>query len=133
MSHLQRFRAQRSNRRRFAIKLLAGFALLSLSFSTTVASAQQSPAQPDTTEGRKLPLKEQLTLGLKATTKEDKDFINNVVLKVEQGAIPRPLVDSTFLWARERANRKSASRSLRPIVYFKPGLIARAKMLHLSL
>ncbi len=72
-------------------------------------------------------------MGLKATTKEDKEFINKVVLKVEQGTIPRPLVDSTFLWARERANRRSASRSLRPIVYFKPGLIARAKMLHLTL
>jgi hypothetical protein len=126
-------RTRRPNRRHFTLKLLTGFALLFLSFSKTVSSAQQSPAQAETTEGRKLPLKEQLTLGLKATTKEDKEFINNVVLKVEQGAIPRPLVDSTFLWARERANRKSASRSLRPIVYFKPGLIARAKMLRLSL
>ncbi len=126
-------RSQRFSIRRFTIEMLAGFALLSLSFSATVTHAQQSPAQADATEGRKLPLKEQLTLGLKATTKEDKEFINKVVLKVEQGAIPRPLVDSTFLWARERANRKSASRSLRPIVYFKPGLIARAKMLHLTL
>lgn len=122
-----------SNSRQIIAKLLQAFGLLLLSFSTTVAHAQQSPAGADTVEGRQLPLKEQLTLGLKATTKEDKEFINNVVLKVEQGAIPRPLVDSTFLWARERANRKSASRSLRPIVYFKPGLIARAKMLHLSL
>lgn len=132
MPRLQQFRARRINTHQFAIKLLATFALL-LGFSATVAHAQQSPAGADTVEGRQLPLKEQLTLGLKATTKEDKEFINNVVLKVEQGTIPRPLVDSTFLWARERANRKSASRSLRPIVYFKPGLIARAKLLHLTL
>jgi hypothetical protein len=43
------------------------------------------------------------------------------------------LVDSTFLWARERANRKSYSRSLRPMVYFKPALLARAKMMRITL
>lgn len=97
------------------------------------AAKAQEGAGAASTEGRKLPLKEQLTLGLKATTKDDKEFINLVVQKVEQGTLPRPLVDSTFLWARERANRKSYSRSLRPMVYFKPGLLARAKMMHLTL
>jgi hypothetical protein len=117
---------------RLSFKLLSLCALLAVIAATLVTQAQQ-PTQPDTLEGRQLPLKEQLTLGLKATTKADKEFIDLVVFKVEQGAIPRPLVDSTFLWARERANRKSASRSLRPIVYFRPGLIARAKIMHLSL
>lgn len=107
-------------------------AVLILVSGAGVAIAQEGAGAAET-EGRKLPLKEQLTLGLKATTKEDKEFISLVVQKVEQGTLPRPLVDSTFLWARERANRKSHSRSLRPIVYFKPALAARAKMMHLTL
>ncbi|MDZ4659963.1 MAG: hypothetical protein SH868_20490 [Bythopirellula sp.] len=97
----------------------------------TATSAQQATAS-EVTEGRKLPLKQQLLLGLKAVTKEDKEFINLVVLKVEQGVLPRPLVDSTFLWARERATRQSPSIALRPMVYFRPGLIARAKAMHIA-
>jgi hypothetical protein len=117
--------------RRLLEKILAGVGtLLLVGVCVTVAHAQASTA-PDVTEGRKLPLREQLNLGLKTTTKDDKEFVDKVVLKVEQGVLPRPLVDSTFLWARERANQRSASRSLRPIVYFRPGLIARAKRMHL--
>jgi hypothetical protein len=127
-----------TNSQRMTIKLLSLCAPLCVIvlwcvIAAPLVSHAQQTSEPATSEGRKLPLKQQLTLGLKATTKEDKEFINNVVLKVEQGTIPRPLVDSTFLWAREKANRKSASRSLRPIVYFRPGLIARAKILHLTL
>lgn len=116
--------------RRLITKTLLMF--LAVVCCTPLVIAQEG-AGAAATEGRKLPLKEQLTLGLKATTKDDKEFINMVVQKVEQGTLPRPLVDSTFLWARERANRKSRSRSLRPIVYFKPALAARAKMMHLTL
>ncbi len=113
-------------------KTLVGvLALFLICVCPTVAHAQ-TPAAPDVTEGRKLPLREQLNLGLKTTTKADKEFIDKVVLKVEQGVLPRPLVDSTFLWARERANARSASRSLRPIVYFRPALIARAKKMNLQ-
>jgi hypothetical protein len=106
--------------------------LMTIVLGSGVGNAQEG-AGAASTEGRKLPLKEQLTLGLKATTKDDKEFINLVVQKVEQGILPRPLVDSTFLWARERANRKSYSRSLRPMVYFKPALLARAKMMRITL
>ena len=109
--------------------VFAALLTLALAVVSMAATATPSASAPKVTEGRKLPLKEQLTLGLKATTKEDKDFIDRVVTKVEEGVLPRPLVDSTFLWARERARRKSASRSLRPMVYFRPGLIARAKFL----
>jgi hypothetical protein len=111
---------------------LALFAVVIAANSAPLVVAQEGTGAA-VAEGRKLPLKEQLMLGLKATTKADKEFINLVVQKVEQGALPRPLVDSTFLWARERANRKSPSRSLRPMVYFRPALAARAKMMHLTL
>ena len=112
--------------------LLIGMLTMScVVYVVSVSNAQQGSA-PDNTQGRKLPLKQQLLLGLKAVTKEDKQFIDKVVLKVDEGVLPRPLVDSTFLWARERANRESPSMSLRPMVYFRPGLIARAKSMHLA-
>ncbi|WP_148074874.1 hypothetical protein [Bythopirellula goksoeyrii] len=103
-----------------------------LCFCILPTNGQQSIG-PDTQQGRQLSLKQQLTLGLKAVTPSDKEFIDLVVLRVEQGKLPRSLVDSTFLWARQRADAKSYSRSLRPMVYFKPGLIARTKKLHIEL
>lgn len=106
--------------------------LTMLCFAASLSTSAQQATAPEVTEGRKLPLKQQLLLGLKAVTKEDKQFIDKVVLKVDEGVLPRPLVDSTFLWARERANRQSPSMSLRPMVYFRPGLIARAKAMHLT-
>lgn len=103
-----------------------------LCFCILPTNGQQSIG-PDTQQGRQLSLKQQLTLGLKAVTPSDKEFIDLVVFRVEQGKLPRSLVDSTFLWARQRADAKSYSRSLRPMVYFKPGLIARTKKLHIEL
>jgi hypothetical protein len=119
--------------RRLITKLTLALLTVVIGIDSARMIVAQEGAGAAATEGRKLPLKEQLTLGLKATTKADKEFINLVVQKVEQGTLPRPLVDSTFLWARERANRKSPSRSLRPMVYFRPALAARAKMMHLTL
>jgi hypothetical protein len=119
--------------RRLLSRTLLALLTVGIAASSALVVVAQEGTGAAATEGRKLPLKEQLTLGLKATTKADKEFINLVVQKVEQGTLPRPLVDSTFLWARERANRKSPSRSLRPMVYFRPALAARAKMIHLTL
>ncbi len=93
----------------------------------------QQTSSSNSQQGRQLTLKEQLTLGLKAVTPSDKAFIDKVVIKVEQGKLPRSLVDSTFLWARERADAKSYARSLRPMVYFRPGLIARTNKLGIDL
>lgn len=84
-------------------------------------------------QGRQITLKQQLTAGLKAFTPGDKAFIDMVVIKVQQGVLPRSLVDSTFLWAREKAEARSPSRALRPMVYFKPALVARAKRLDIKL
>jgi hypothetical protein len=80
-----------------------------------------------------MPLRLMLTLGLKAVTKEDYAFIDMVVLKVDEGVLPRALVNSTFLWARERANRESPTMALRPIVYFRPATLTAAKQLGIKL
>ena len=71
-------------------------------------------------------VRDQLRVGLKAVTPADLAFINLVVQKVDQGVLPRKLVDSTFLWARNRYLTRPGSHRLRPIVYFQPALIARA-------
>lgn len=90
----------------------------------------QAPVRPQVApdqDGRQVKLYDQLRVGLKATTKEDLEFITHVVALVDQGTLPRKLVDSTFLWARNHYRTHPGSHQLRPIVYFKPALIARAK------
>ncbi len=103
-----------------------------LCFCILPTSAQQS-SSANSRQGRQLTLKKQLTVGLKAVTPGDKAFIDKVVIKVDEGKLPRSLVDSTFLWAREKADARSYARSLRPMVYFQPGLIARSKRLGIEL
>jgi len=78
-------------------------------------------------------LQQQLRVGLKATTQCDRDFLDIVVNLVETGRLPRRLVDTTFLWARDRAARKSRLRALRPMIYFKPALVLRAKRIGVKL
>ena len=88
--------------------------------------AQQS-ITPNTSQGRRVDLRDQLVAGLRAFTPADRSFINKVVAAVGQGKLPRRVVDGTFLWARDRAARRSSMRRLRPMVYFRPALAARAK------
>ncbi|MCA9236338.1 MAG: hypothetical protein KDA44_12770 [Planctomycetales bacterium] len=101
--------------------------------------ALQAPVTPhtigsaDNRSGRQVKLYDQLRVGLKARTKADLEFIDLVVLRVDQGKLPRKLVDSTFLWARNRYKTKPGSHRLRPIVYFQPALTLRAKQLGISL
>lgn len=105
--------------------IVTGTLLLALLTSLSVSEAQN--------QGRQVTLRQQLTVGLKAVTKPDLAFVDKVVKAVEMGVLPRKLVDSTFLWARDRAARKSYTRRLRPMVYFQPGLILRAKRLGVKL
>jgi hypothetical protein len=104
----------------------------SLGFCAVPALAQ-SQGGAAVNSGRQVSLKEQLTFGLKARTKADKEFIDLVVAKVEAGELPRPLVDTTFLWARQRAAQRRDAATVRPMIYFRPGLIARAKKLRIDL
>jgi hypothetical protein len=55
------------------------------------------------------------------------------VLRVNQGILPRELVDSTFLWARRRVQGTHPKYRQRPIVYFQPALAIRARKLGVSL
>ncbi|MCH2113859.1 MAG: hypothetical protein MK171_02955 [Pirellulales bacterium] len=102
--------------------LVSGLLIAIVALDTAPLRAQQG-SRP----GRKLTLSDQLMLGLRARTKADKVFLDKVVTLVEQGKLPRAVVDSTFLWARERAVQHSRLRRLRPLVYFKPALTMRAK------
>lgn len=117
-------------------RVIFGVVLASM-LGVACLEAQQQPPQPppapSTIDGRKMPLRLMLTLGLKAVTKEDYAFIDMVVRKVDEGVLPRALVNSTFLWARERANRESPTMALRPIVYFRPAILTSAKKLGIKL
>jgi hypothetical protein len=112
-----------------AVALLTGSAML----------PAQQPANPSdvgkgtANEGRQVSLHDQLRVGLKAYTPKDKAFLDRVVLLVDQGVLPRNLVDSTFLWARNHAVARKGRNPLRPIVYFEPALVLRARRLGISL
>lgn len=112
--------------------LAALLGTVTLGICVTLAFAQTQGGAA-VNSGRQVSLKEQLTYGLKARTKADNRFIELVVAKVESGELPRSLVDSTFLWARERAAQRRDSDTIRPMVYFRPGLVARAKKMRLNL
>lgn len=96
-------------------------------------SVAQQPNNIGPAQGRQVGLQQQLTVGLKAFTAADRIFINKVVLAVQQGRLPRQLVDTTFLWARRRAVRRSYTRQFRPMVYFQPALILRARALGVAI
>lgn len=117
-------------------------AALCASLGATKSAGQASLPEPATPsragievaeEGRQVSLRDQLRIGLKAYTPKDKAFVNRVVDLVERGVLPRNLVDSTFLWARKNAVSRRGRNPLRPIVYFEPALILRAKRLGISL
>lgn len=104
--------------------------------------AAQSPAPPPAPvqassesdgEGRQVSLFDQLRVGLKAKTKADVAFLERVVLLVNQGKLPRKMVDATFLWARNRYKARPTNHRLRPIVYFQPALVAQAKKIGIVL
>jgi len=115
----------KSSRPRFS-RILTAVTLVAVSLGSAAALAQQSAVTP-ASPGRKITLEEQLKAGLKATTKCDADFLDIVVDLVQKGKLPRRMVDTTFIWARDRSARKPRHRQPRPMIYFKPALVLRAK------
>lgn len=77
--------------------------------------------------GRQVSLHDMLRVGLKAKTEADFEYIAEVVKLVDEGKLPRSMVDSSFLYARYRYRTHPTSHRLRPMVYFQPSLTARAK------
>jgi hypothetical protein len=113
-------------------------ALMALWGLAATLSGQQAPApiKADSArdgQGRQVALRDQLRVGLKARTKADFDFIDVVVERVNQGNLPRKMVDSTFLWARNRSRIRPTTHPLRPMVYFQPALVLRAKAIRVKL
>lgn len=119
---------------RFAAVLVFGLAIfLSPDAHKIVADEVDplvvTPAKPD----QPITLRDRLVVGLQARLKSEVDFCDNVADKVNSGKLPQQLVDETFFWARQRAASIRNGHKYRPIVYFQPGLRARAAKLHLSL
>ena len=113
------------------------FALMGLGgLSASLGGQTPAPIKADAArdgQGRQVALRDQLRVGLKAKTKADLAFIDLVVQRVNEGKLPRKMVDSTFLWARNRARIRPTTHPLRPIVYFQPALVLRAKAIGVKL
>jgi len=86
-----------------------------------------TPADRFKAGGRQVKLYDMLRVGLKAKTEADFEYIAEVVKLVDEGKLPRDMVDSSFLYARYRYKTHPGSFKLRPMVYFQPSLTARAK------
>lgn len=90
-------------------------------------SPRVQPRGQSDRSGRQVSLYDQLRVGLKAYTKADLAFIERVVQKVDEGRLPRKMVDATFLWARNRYKAKPTAHQRRPMVYFQPALTLQAR------
>jgi hypothetical protein len=115
------------------IGALVGVGALTASINGEQIQGPIKAGAPSDGEGRQVALRDQLRVGLKARTKADLEFIDLVVQRVNEGKLPRKLVDSTFLWARYRARIRPTTHPLRPIVYFQPALVLRAKAIGVRL
>jgi hypothetical protein len=102
--------------RLLAAGLLAG--ALFAGFHATVRAA-------DTGTSTTPKLKDTLEKGLKARLPSEFAFIKTVVEKVDDGTLPRSLVESTFLWARRKP--------VHPFEYFEQGLKVRAEQIGVTL
>jgi hypothetical protein len=69
---------------------------------------------------RTTPLIDQLQFGLRTTLPEQQRFLRDVVEKVDQGQLPRAMVNLIFQWARERNPRV-------PFPYFQLAMRELAK------
>jgi hypothetical protein len=127
---------RRSGRRATAAGALFATCLAVAAIVASADAPTPAPATPTTRVLRpdeKLTLYDQLRIGLKAVTKADVEFIDRVVLRVNEGVLPRKLVDAVFLWARNRYKTRPSQSRLRPIVYFQPALEAQAKKLGVTI
>jgi hypothetical protein len=89
-------------------------------FGTAAASAQDQ-STTELGKAASTTLRKTLEAGLRARRPGEFAFLALVAQKVDEGALPRSLVESTFFWAR-RQGRYS-------FVYFESGLRSRARRL----
>jgi hypothetical protein len=64
-----------------------------------------APADEPVGIGEELSLEDQLKTGLKVRRPEDADFVSEVARRVQNGSLPRKLVDSTYTWAVRRRQK----------------------------
>ena len=103
--------------------------LLSALASLFCLGISPAPAEQQTSEGLGEPasatLRRTLEAGLKARRPQEFAFLAMVAAKVENGTLPRKLVETTFFWARRQGRY--------PYIYFEFGLRARAKRIGIVL
>jgi hypothetical protein len=105
-------------------------AVILMTLACQPASAVRLQAATGVSAARGTPdLKTTLEKGLRARRKAEFQFIDHIITMVNSGALPRSLVESTFLWARKEA----AAKHSYPFVYFERGLKARAKKLKIQI
>jgi hypothetical protein len=92
-------------------------------------SVHVSPAKVD----QPITLRDRLVVGLQARLKSEVAFCDLVATEVQLGHLPQGIVDETFFWARQRASAPRNGLKYRPIVFFQPGLKARAARIHVAL
>lgn len=109
------------------------FSIASAALLMCVAPADAITTSTNSSAGRQLTLSEQLTFGLQVATEQDREFVARVVTLVNVGVLPRRLVNSTFLWARQKAALVGGAAAIRPMVYFRPALILRARRLDIDI
>ena len=88
------------------------------------------------TPGKPINLHGRLVTGLKARMNNELRFVDKVVYLVDTGKLPETLVDQTFFWARQKTLAKymrSTRRHHRPIIYFRPAMVARAARIGVKL
>ncbi len=66
-----------------------------------------------------------MKVALHTATPEEDGFIDHVLMLVDKGTLPLDMVESTFLWARRRPQRK--------FQYFKYALTLRAQQRGIAL
>jgi len=101
--------------------------VFTIALTLVIASSVPAAGPPSLNGGgvTNLNLKEQLEKGLKARRPVEFAYIAQIVALVESGDLPRPLVTSTFAWARKKPARR--------LQFFQFALQARAKNLNVQL
>ena len=90
---------------RFWKHVLVLVALETAAISPFFVLAPQANSQTVTTNRQSRDLRQRLESGLRPRTPAEFAFIKRVVKMVEQGKLPRRIVDVTFNWARKKFRR----------------------------
>ena len=100
--------------------------LLSLALFTTIVPCRAEEPLSVAAGSQETPeLKDVLEKGLKARRPEEFDFIATVLTHVNNGTLPREMVESTFLWARKKPKNE--------FQYFEFAMRDRAKKIGVTL